>query len=60
MDLGGKRPLYQKKRKTAGMDIGRWSLGQLSPLERRGPTYGILKKTVEREMTKQTTGPPVG
>jgi hypothetical protein len=60
MDLGGKRPLYPKKRKTAGMDIGGWSLGQLSPLERGGPTYGILKKTLEREMAKQTAGSPVG
>jgi hypothetical protein len=60
MDLGGNRPLYPKKRKTAAMDIGGWSLGQLSPLERGGPTYGILKKTVERKMAKQTARSPVG
>jgi hypothetical protein len=59
MDLGGNRPLYPKKRKTAGMDIGGWSLGQLSSLERGGPTYGILKKPAEREMAKQTAGSPV-
>jgi hypothetical protein len=60
MDLGGKRPLYPKKRKIAGIDNGGWSLGQLSPLERGGPTYWILKKTVEREMAKETAISPVG
>jgi hypothetical protein len=60
MDPGGKLPLYPKKKKTAGMDIGGWNLGQLSPRERRGPTYGILKKAAEREMAKQTAGSPVG
>jgi hypothetical protein len=60
MDLGGKWPLYLKKKKTAGMDIGGWSLGQLSRLERGGPTYVIIKKTVEREMAKQTAGSPIG
>jgi hypothetical protein len=41
-DLGGKRPLYPEKRKTTGINIGGWSLGRLSPLEKRGPPY-ILK-----------------
>jgi hypothetical protein len=53
---GGKRPLYPEKRKTTGIDIGGWSLGQLSPLGRRGPTYKILKKTVELESVKQAKG----
>jgi hypothetical protein len=60
IDLGGKRPLYPKKRKTTGINIGGWSLGQLSPLKRRGPTYKILEKTVEREIAKRTAGSPVG
>jgi hypothetical protein len=60
MDLGGKLPLYPKKRETTGIDIGEWSLGQLSPLESRGATYKILKKTVEREIAKQTAGYPAG
>jgi hypothetical protein len=60
MDLGGKRSLYPKKRKTTGIDIGGCSSGQLSPLERRGPTYKILKKTLEREIAKQIAGFLVG
>jgi hypothetical protein len=60
MDPGGKRPLYPKKRKTTGIDIGGRSLGQLPPLERRGPTYKIFKKTVEREIAKKTAGSPAG
>jgi hypothetical protein len=51
-NLGGKRQLYPEKR-TTGFDVGRWSLGQLSPLGRRGPTYKILKKTLELRFTKQ-------
>jgi hypothetical protein len=46
-DLGGKRPLYPEKRKTTGIDIGGWSSGRLSPLERRGLTYKILTMTLE-------------
>jgi hypothetical protein len=46
-DLGGKRPLYPKKRKTTGIDIGGWSSGQLSPLGRRGSACNTLMKTLE-------------
>jgi hypothetical protein len=59
-DLGGKRPLYPEKRKTTGTDIGGWSLGQLLPLGRKGPTYKILKKTLELESVKQSKGCPAG
>jgi hypothetical protein len=55
-DLGGKRPLYPEKRKRTGIDIGEWSLGRLSPLGGRGPTYNILKMALEPELTKQATG----
>jgi hypothetical protein len=56
LDLGGKRSLYPEKRKTTGIDIGGWSLGQLSPLERERPTYKILKTTPELELAKQADG----
>jgi hypothetical protein len=59
-DLGGKRPLYTKKRKTTGIDIGGWRSGELSPLGRRGPTYKILKMTLERKIAKQIAESPVG
>jgi hypothetical protein len=59
MGLGGKRPLYPKKRKTTGIDIGGWSFGQLLPLGRRGLTYKI-KMTLELEPVKQAKGMPSG
>jgi hypothetical protein len=57
-NLGGKRPLYPEKRKTTGIGIGGWSLRQLSPLGRRGPTYKIFEKTLELESVKQAKGMP--
>jgi hypothetical protein len=59
-DLGGNRPLYPEKRKTTGIDTGGWSLGRLSPLGRRGPTYNILKMALELELAKQAKGTPSG
>jgi hypothetical protein len=59
-NLGGKQPLYPEKRNTTGIGIGGWSLGQLSPLGRRGPTYKILKKTLKLESVKQAKGMPSG
>jgi hypothetical protein len=42
MDLGGKQPLYPKKRKTVGMDIG----GRSRRLQPRQENYdtGIAKR----------------
>jgi hypothetical protein len=59
-DLGGKPQLYPEKRKTTGIDIGGWSSGQLSPLRRGGPTYKILKMTLELEFANQADGMPSG
>jgi hypothetical protein len=36
--------------------IGGWSSGHLSPLGRGGPTYKILKLTLELEFAKQANG----
>jgi hypothetical protein len=59
-NLGGKRPLYPEKRRATRFDIGGWSSGQLSPLGRRGPTYKILKKTLDLRFTKQADEMPSG
>jgi hypothetical protein len=40
--------------------IGGWNSGQLSPLERGGPTYKILKMTLELEFLKRAPGMPIG
>jgi hypothetical protein len=47
--LGGKRPLYLRKKRATAIGIGRWSSGQLSLLGRGGLTYSTLKKTLELE-----------
>jgi hypothetical protein len=41
------------------IDIGGWSLGQLSPLGRGGPTYKILKMTLKMEFLKRAPGMPI-
>jgi hypothetical protein len=54
--LGGKRPLFLRKKRASAIGIGGWSSRQLSPLRRDGPTYKTLKKTPELEFMKRANG----
>jgi hypothetical protein len=55
-DLGRKRPLYERKKRTTVIGIGGWSSRELSPLGRRRSAYRTLKKTLELEFVKRATG----
>jgi hypothetical protein len=55
-DLGGKRPLYLRKKGATAIGIEGWSSRQLSPLGRGGSTYKILKMTLELEFVKRANG----
>jgi hypothetical protein len=55
-DLGGKRLLYVRKKRTTAISIRGWSSKQLSQLGRRVLTYKTLKKTLEPEFVKQAHG----
>jgi hypothetical protein len=51
-DLDGKQPLYVRKKRAITIGIGEWSSRQLSHLGSRGPSYRVLKKTLELELVK--------
>jgi hypothetical protein len=51
-DLDGKHPLYLRKNRTTVIGIGGWTSGHLPPLEREGPNYKTLMKTLELEFVK--------